>query len=280
MTLNVRNWRLLCLVSVTVLFLATTLVAAERRGRPTKIGQYDPAAETVEMFAAIEKGDIAVKLIPKDSTQSQVLIENKTDRPLNVKLPEAFAGVPVLAQGGFGGQGAGGGGSGHSHNNSNNNSGNQGMGGGMGGMGGMGGGMGGFNVPPEKVGKFKVPTVCLDHGKAEPRAAIPYTIKPIESYTSKPGVRELCEMLGTGKLSQRAAQVAAWHLNNNMSWQELAAKRLRHANGTSQPYFSPAEIQAGMQIANSAIHAAKEKEKEKKPAPSTTTPSSISSKGK
>ena len=274
MTLNVRNWRLLCLVSVTVLFLATTLVAAERRGRPTKIGQYDPTAETVEMFAAIEKGDIAVKLIPKDSTQSQVLIENKTDRPLNVKLPEAFAGVPVLAQGGFGGQGAGGGGSGHSHNNSNNNSGNQGMGGGMGGMGGMGGGMGGFNVPPEKVGKFKVPTVCLDHGKAEPRAAIPYTIKPIESYTSKPGVRELCEMLGTGKLSQRAAQVAAWHLNNDMSWQELANKQIRHLNGASKPYFSPAEIQAGMQVASTAVRVAKEQEKS---APSTTAPSSLKS---
>ena len=60
------------------------------------------------MFAAIEKGDISVKLIPKDSTESQVLIKNETDKPLNVKLPDAFAGVPVLAQqGGFGGGGGG-----------------------------------------------------------------------------------------------------------------------------------------------------------------------------
>ena len=52
------------------------------------------------------------------------------------------------------------------------------MGGGMGGMGGMGGGM--FNVPPEQTGKIKVPTVCLEHGKAEPHAKIPYEIKPID----------------------------------------------------------------------------------------------------
>ena len=121
---------------------------------------------------------------------------------------------------------------------------------GGGGMGGMGGGM--FSVPPEAVGKLNVPTVCLDHGKREPRAAVPYEIKPIDSYTTKPGVRELCQMLGNGQISRRAAQAAAWHLNNDMTWEQLAAKRLRHAGGMSQPYFSPAEIQAAMQAAATA----------------------------
>ena len=62
----------------------------------------------------------------------------------------------------------------------------QGMGGGMGGMmggGGMGGMMGGggmggmgmggmggmMNIPAEKTTKFKVPLVCLEHGKLDPR---------------------------------------------------------------------------------------------------------------
>ncbi len=274
MILNLRKWRVLCLVSVAALLVATTLGAAERRARRTTIGQNDPTAESVEMFAAIENGNISVKLIPKDSTESQVVIKNETDRPLNVKLPDAFAGVPVLAQ--VGGVGAGGNRRSGSSGNNNKNQ-NQGTGGGMGGMmGGMGGMM---NIPPEKVGKLKVPTFCLDHGKAEPRPAIPYTIKPIESYSSKPGVRELCVMFGNGQVNQRAAQAAAWHLNNDMSWEQLAAKRVKHLNGQSQPYFSAAEIQAGMQLANSAVRAAKEKEKEK-PAPSATTPSSVSSKAK
>ncbi|MCD4728840.1 MAG: hypothetical protein K8R46_14370, partial [Pirellulales bacterium] len=129
-------------------------------------------------------------------------------------------------------------------------------------MGGMGGGMGMFCVPPEKIGNFKVPTVCLEHGKDDPRAAIPYEIKPLESFTTKPGVRELCEMIGSGKLDQRAAQAAAWHLNGDMSWQELAAKRLRHANGMSQPYFSRNEIQVGMQLASVAVKTAKQRQQE------------------
>ena len=96
-----------------------------------------------------------------------------------------------------------------------------------------------FNVPPEKVGQLKVATVCLEHGKREPRAAIPYEIKPLDSVTTKPGVRELCAMLGSGQINQRAAQAAAWHLNNGMSWQELAAKRHRFANGTRPALLQP-----------------------------------------
>jgi hypothetical protein len=261
------EWRFLgAAAAVLVLAMAAFAVEDRPKTKAAKAGQYDPNAQTVEMFAAMEKGDIAVKLIPKDSTQSKIVIENKTDKPLNIKLPEAFAGVPILGQAGIGAPGVGGG---RNRSGGGTNQGNQGIGGGMGGMGGMGGGM--FNVPPEAVGKLNVPTVCLDHGKREPRAAIPYEIKPIESYTTKPGVRELCQMLGNGQISRRAAQAAAWHLNNDMTWEQLAAKRLHRASGLFQPYFDPQEIQAGMQAATSAQRTAKEREQEK-PSPSRTTP--------
>ena len=263
MAANVRNRQLRFLGSaVALVMLAGIVWAAEVHAKPAKIGDYNPADQTVEMFAAIQQGDIAVKLIPKDSTQCQVLIENKTDKPLNVKLPEAFAGVPGLPS--F--KAAAGG---HNTSSSSNKNQNQsmgggmgGMGGGMGGMGGGGGGMGMFNVPPEKVGPpIKVATVCLEHGKREPRAAIPYEIKPLDSVTAKPGVRELCAMLASGQINQRAAQAAAWHLNNGMSWQELAAKQLRFANGTRQLYFSQAEIQAGMKVAATAVRLSEERPK-------------------
>ena len=100
--------------------------------------------------------------------------------------------------------------------------------------------------PAEKrSGKLKVPTVCLDHGKREPRPAVPYQIKPLESYTTKPGVRELCQMLGNGQIDRRAAQAAAWHLNNDMTWQQLAAKRIRHANGTKPALLQPNRDSSG-----------------------------------
>lgn len=244
-------------LAACLLLVCTHVAAADRGGKVPQYGQFNPDHATVEMFEAIENGQIDVKLIPRDSKQSQVLIENKTDKPLNVKLPEAFAGVPVLAQiGGFGGGGR----------NNRGGGGAQGFGGGMGGMGGGGmggggmGGMGMFNVPPEQVGKFKVTTVCLEHGKREPRAAMKYEIKPIASFTDKPEVHELCRMLGSGQIDQRAAQVSAWHLNNGMSFQELAAKELRYANGTRRPYFTPQELRAGMQLSAMAAKLAEKRQ--------------------
>ena len=213
------------------------------------------------MFDGIADGDLAVKFIPKDSKEGKVLIENKTDKPLTVKLPDAFAGVPVLAQNAGAAQGG------------NQGGGNQGVGGG--GMGGGGGGQGGggmFNVPPEKVAVFKVTTVCLDHGKAEPRPGVPYEIKPIESVTDKPEVQELCRMLGTGQINQRAAQVAAWHLNNDMSWQELTAKQLRHADGSSEPYFTALEIRGGINLAGIATKAAEQRKQQQKQGTSANAP--------
>lgn len=115
----------------------------------------------------------------------------------------------------------------------------------------MGGGF--MSVAPEKVAKFKVTTVCLEHGKSEPRAAIPYKIVPIDQLTAKKEVHELCKMLGYGKMPQRVAQAAAWALNNDMTWQELAAKEIRHANGARRPYFNPLEIRAAIQVTAAAM---------------------------
>ena len=253
---EIRNWRWWT-PAMAIVLLCTVVWAEDRDKRAAKPGEYDPDAKTVELFAAIEKGDIDVKLIPKDSKQSKVLIENKTDQPLNIKLPDSFSGVPVLAQG-VGGAAGG-------RSNSGNKK-NQSVGGGMGGMGGGGGmgGMGGgmFNVAPEQVGKFDVTTVCLDHGKAEPRPAAHYEIKPLETSTTKPGMRELCELLGKRQVGQRAAQAAAWHLNNDMTWEQLAAKWYRSATGTpTKPYFTAEEIQAAQQIASTALGLAEQRKK-------------------
>ncbi len=198
-----RAWGLACLGLVVAVVLVLQVPLAAK----TPAAQPDPA-DAVNLFPAIEKGQIEVKVIPKDSSQLRVMIENKTDKPLTVKLPDAFAAVPILAQNAAPPAR-------NNNRNNNNNNQNQGMGGGMGGMMGGGGmgmggmGMGGMmNIAPEKVGQLKVPTVCLDYGKGEPRAAIPYAIKPIDDYTTQTGVREVCEMLGKGQVNQRVAQVS------------------------------------------------------------------------
>jgi hypothetical protein len=230
------------------------LPAAERMAK-LKQNAYNPQHDSVEMFQAIQDGQIEVKFIPKDSTEANVLIKNKTDKPLNVQLPEAFAGVPVLAQ--FGGMGMGGGMGGMGGGSQSVGGG----GGGAGAAGGLGGGIGGggiggggnfFNVAAEKVGEWKVTTVCLEHGKKEPRAAVPYEIRPISAVSEDPAVHEMLKLLGHGEIDQRSAQAAAWHLVNKMSWQELAAKQIVRANGQRFSWFSPQELHRGMQLANAA----------------------------
>jgi hypothetical protein len=235
------RWPIRCAPGLlgAAILLSTALVLAAG-GRAKSVAP--PADGSVEFFAAIENGQIDAKIFPKDSTQSRIVIANKTDKPLTIKLPDAFGAVPVLAQAAGGAPAAGGG---HTRTSQD-----QSVGGGM--MGGMGGGMGGggmgmLNIAPEKVGQLKATTVCLEHGKREPRPNVPYQIRPIDQVTDKAMVQEVCRMVGSGLLSQRAAQVAAWHLNNNMTWEQLASKQWHFANGTTAPYFSPQELQAGMQ---------------------------------
>src|SRR5262245_17005804 len=134
-----RFWIGVALAAAVPLFV----LAASPANKPA-----DPTP-SIGLFEGMESGDIEVKVIPKDSTEGMITIKNKKDKPLTIKLPEAFAGVPVLAQGLLGGGG------GNNNNNNNGGGGNQGfggggmMGGGMMGGGGMGGG-GFFNVAPDK----------------------------------------------------------------------------------------------------------------------------------
>lgn len=215
------------------------------------------ANDGADFFAAIRNGDLDVKFIPRDSRRAQVIIKNTTDQPLTVKLPDAFVGMPVLAQLG------GAGGAGNRTTGTNTNKQNQGVGGGMG-----GGAVGGaFSVPPEKVVKLQVDVVCLDYGKPEPSAHVPYTIVPAEQYTKSPEVRELCRMLGEGKLNQRVAQIAAWHLANHLSWDELAnLKTFPHFPQYSQAIFTADEIHEAMGAVTEAIKLADERK------PSTAAP--------
>jgi hypothetical protein len=214
------------------------------------------SVESIDLFAGMESGDLQVKFIPKNDREASLVIQNKTKQPLSVVLPDAFVGVPILAQAAPAGGGVGTSRRSSSSNNSNNNQ-NQSVGGG-GQQGGGGFGGGGFNVAPEAVGKLKLPIVCLEHGKEDPAARIPYEIRPIDSYTKDSQVKELLTMLGSGKLDQRAAQAAAWHFANGMSWDELAAKRIHHLGGRAdEQYFSPGEIQQAIRIASQAMQLAK-----------------------
>jgi hypothetical protein len=276
----------LSLAAIVALPMASSRAAGPSGNADEVIPPADAAPEAaasgktpVDLFDAMKSGDIEVKFIAKNSRDGQLLVKNKTDQPLSVKLPDAFAAVPVLAQAAAG-AGAGGNNKSYNKNNSSNNQ-NQGLGGGGGGYGGgIGGGIGGggaFDVAPEKVAKVKLETVCLEHGKKEPTAIVPYEIRPIETFTSDPKVQELCKLLGTGQLNQRAAQAAAWHLANHMTWEQLIDKKIHHLLGGNEIYFTSEDIRAAMQIADRAIKLADARESGSSSSSSQDTASSDSS---
>jgi hypothetical protein len=249
-----------------VLLLPAALIGSDRiKG----VREYCSHDETVEVFSGIESGKLEVKLIPKDSTECRVLIKNKTDKPLNVSLPDVFAGVPVLAQVFGDNLGMG--------DRATNTAQQLGIGNPFGsnahgiqgnqffnvpGWGNnVGPGFAPFNVAPEKVAQLRLASVCLNPGKPDPRPRMAYEIKPIESVTTRPEVQELCRMLGRGQVAQRPAQAAAWHLNNGLSWRQLAALRVRISFGPlARPLFTPRALAVAKKAAENATRLARDRE--------------------
>ena len=212
-----RALLLIFVCAATGLWASTAATAKGTGKRIIARKIYDPAAPVVELFEGIEQGEFEVRLIPKNSTEGSVLIENMSDRAITVKLPPAVAAVQVLKQG-FGGAGAGAGGRGGTGQPGGAGGGQgQALGGGFGGGGfggggatgggggGIGGGAGGgfFTIPAEKTARVPLVSVCLNHGKPEPRPSMTYRLVPLETYTGDKALRALLVAVGTGTLDAK-----------------------------------------------------------------------------
>jgi hypothetical protein len=228
--------RLFAVLSVSLL-LATPSLA---RG-PKAVA----ASTTQDILAAEAAGLVEVKFIPNDSRSAQVVVTNRSDRPLTLTMPAGFAGVPVLAQfmnqqgGGAGGFGAGGIG-GTPQNVGGGGVQNGGMG-----IGGQAGGGGPFSLPPERTRTLRVPTVCLEHGKREPSPRVAYKMTPLDTCSQDPRLQDVMTALAGGAISQKVAQAAAWHLSSGRTWEQLSAEMISMAGGDPDvPFFTQAELAA------------------------------------
>lgn len=223
------------------------------------VGKVNPEDETVEVFAAIGRGQLEATLIPRDASQACLLLRNKTDKPLNVQLPSVMAGVPVLAQFAPPGQANADANdspqplglinSMNNMNRGNNRNGQNRQGPAMPPF---------FNIAPEKTAQVKLVGLCLEHDRSAPKPKIAYQLQPLDRVTDKPGVYELCAMVARGEVSQQAAQAAAWHLNNSLSWKQLKAKRTRFgAVQLPEAYFTTRELAEGEKAASKALELAR-----------------------
>ena len=76
-----------------------------------------------------------------------------------------------------------------------------------------------------------------------------YKIVPLEEVNADPRVRDLCAVLGQGKVAQNTAQAAAWHIANHMSWDQLAHKnRIESQYIGNIKFFDPIELQTAFQL--------------------------------
>lgn len=233
---NRTPWFQLPIVLIVAVVGAPRAVEA---ARPAAAAVSPSEVEQVGLFEAAASGRVEVKVVAKDSTEVCLMVTNKTDRPLGVVLPAAFAAVPALAQFAWPGQ-----------NQPAAQQAPQPLAvanrqawppGALANVPPNPGPL--WNIAPEKVGRVVLPAVCLEYGRPNPRAKFAYEVRPLEEVTARPGVARLVEMLGRGEIGQRAAQLAAWHLNNDMSWARLAGLRQRASIGTL-PLFARADLDA------------------------------------
>jgi hypothetical protein len=214
----------------------------------------DPNAPKVSLFDGIDDGTLNVKVVAQNSTGGTVYVENPSNKPITVELPDAFVTVPVLRQfgGGGGGGGRGGGGAGGAGAGGAQAGGGGFGGGGGGGLGGFGGGgIGGggmFSIPPEHTAKLAFNSVCLEHGKADPDPTTNYKLVPVSQYTNNEQLSALLSLIGRGAIDPLVAQAAAWNLANNMNWQELAAKRSTEIGTPDLPYFTQQALFQAQQL--------------------------------
>ena len=76
---------------------ANTVLPAKPVVELSPIDTPPPGSEAVEMFAAMGRGDLAVRLMPEKEQQARLELENRTDRPLTVQVPASFGGRFILA---------------------------------------------------------------------------------------------------------------------------------------------------------------------------------------
>lgn len=285
-----KNWACLALL----VSMGSALLADENGAEKNPLSDVDSQSQLADdsqptdLFAAMASGAVQVKFIPLSSEKANVQIKNPGNAAIDIRLPNAFGAVHVLAQaGGYGGGGLGGGGLGGGGlgggglgggGGFGGGGGGQGLGGGFGGGGQGGGGLGGgglggggfggggqgggggfFRLEPGKVKKLSVNTVCLEHGKPDPSPRLVYKLVPLEKLSTNPVLLNLCQRLGDGQVSQPVAQAAAWHLANGLSWQKLQSKNRHESLYTGNiRYFSDGELQQAIELARVCQRTAKE----------------------
>jgi len=223
---------------------------------PIKKLTHDPEAPVVKLFDGIEDGTYEVRVVPRNEFLARVYITNTTDAPKTVELPKAVVGVHVLKQF-FPQQGIPG-----------SSIGNQ-----LGSQTGSGQDVGGnlqstgssnqfpfsgtngnnfFSIPPESIVQLQLNSVCLNHGNPTPQPKMKYELRRLEERVKSRALRQLLAGYNPQRIDRKIMQAAAWHLANNMSWQELANKKVGSVGLRPRRFIALPQLKVAMQLVEAA----------------------------
>ncbi len=245
------------LVSSLALFAVICLTGAKKG--PIKKLTFDPDAPVVELFDGIENGTFEVRVAPKNEFSAKVFITNTTDKPQTVQLPKAVVGVHVLKQffpqlsggSGLGDTSGSQGGGGQDTGGNLQSSSGQGQGQGQSPFSGNTG-SGFFSIPAESIVQLQFNTVCLNHGNPTPRLKMTYELRRVEDRVKSEALRELLAGYNPRRIDRKTMQAAAWHLANDMSWKQLAAKKVTAIGIIATPYLSRKQLNEARKLVASA----------------------------
>lgn len=261
------------LLAVGVMLVAS-LAGGELLAKDQLIGatKFDPDLKTLQMFDAIEQGKLDVKVITKGASQCRLLFTNNSQDPFNVAVPEAFAVVPIMDEKPSEEQLA--------QQEADDDweeilpleeflppyepppEGDdefppkepQSLG--VGNSFAKRAGYESFKLTPGTVAQLRLKSVCLHSGRSSPRPAIRYEVRPLRKVSNVLAVYEIVRMMGQGEVSHRAAQMAAWHLNNGLTWEHFAqhtSSRSREPSAGNRGGFLPKELTEAKRAVQEAV---------------------------
>lgn len=198
----------------------------------------------VPVFDAIESGQLDVRVVARHAHQLTILLHNTSDQPLAIELPGIFAAVPVLPE---------------QEGSSRPATQPQSLGigyssatirkvapaGNAQAWGAVNSG-GVLSVGPGRIVRRTLRSVCLEYGSPEPTSKDKYRLARIKDVQSNENVSQLLGYLRED--SHRVIQLAAWHLNNKMSWQQLSTIRIPSLPGRPGGAFTQRELQTAYRL--------------------------------
>ena len=249
--------------------MLASLVTSSDAGKPAIPAQKAiDGLPVVPLFELLKAEQIDARLVHKNESSGNLFVDNKFEKSINVQMPEAFVGVHVLNQGFFDNQN-------QNNQNQNSQSGGQSLGGQTTGGGASNSSQNGpaiFSVPPGKVVRIPVKTVCLEHGRPTPASRMEYRIFKVERFSTDPALFELLTAVANEKHSQKFAQAAAWYMASDKSWKQLAAMRFRRSGGLpDRPEFTQSQLVSARKLTGNLQMLAEAKSRSKNSSPVAET---------